>query len=60
METDPQKSTEPAAPDDVVVLTGVRYVDRRHPAAAVHVLLRTVTPRMVRRHPNRRDRFGPF
>lgn len=60
MATDPGESTEPAALDDVVVITGVRYVDRRNPAAEVRALLRTVTPKMVRNHPNLKDRFGVF
>lgn len=54
-----EHGTRPADPDDVII-TGVRYVDRRNPAAGVHVLLRTVTPRMVRNQPNLRDRFGTF
>lgn len=60
MQTDPEASTDPADPDDAIVLTGVRYVDRRNPAAAVHVLLRTVTPKVVRNHPRHRDDFGLF
>lgn len=60
MATDPGESTEPVAPDDVIVITGVRYVDRHNPAAEVRVLLRTVTPKMVRNHPNLKDRFGVF
>lgn len=60
METDPEASTDPAGADDVIVITGVRYVDRRNPAAAVHVLLRTVTPKMVRNHPKHRDDYGLF
>ena len=60
MQTDPDASTDPAIADDVIVIAGVRYVDRRNPAAAVHVLLRTVTPKMVRNHPKHRDYFGPF
>ena len=59
-ETDPEHSTDPAQPGDSIVLTGVRYDDHRNPAAEVYVMLRTVTPRMVRRHPKHRDRFEIF